>query len=376
MRQLNQQDPGLARAYHASLGAEKIRLARMLTVLAGGLNLAFMLLDYWAIPSAISTVWMIRALMIGVIAIALASTWHPKFLHYYSAIMVTTIVVIGLGVNAMVLLAASTDVARDHYYGGLLLITFGLYALTYISLPISIAISVLFIGCYWSTSSGLPKETLATSLFFFVSTTIIGMVALSVRERYSRESFLLRHALQEDVLRKHEEAKRSAHLAEHDALTGLPNRLRFFKEAEHLLTLAESTDAEVAILFIDLNGFKPINDRHGHAVGDRVLTVIAQRLRECLRTEDIVARLGGDEFVVCLIIEDAKPATVQAIVRHITHRLQEEIVTRQDTLTITASIGVAIYPEDGVNLKTLLQRADEDMYRIKSEHSRYVGAYD
>ena len=119
-------------------------------------------------------------------------------------------------------------------------------------------------------------------------------------------------------------------------------------------------------MFLDLDDFKPVNDTHGHAVGDRVLKVLAERLQRSVLAGDVVARVGGDEFVIGMLVEDAAEAAIPRSVARVAAAVGEGIDLRGATLHLTASIGVAAFPEDGADIDTLLRAADQEMYRVKN----------
>ena len=151
--------------------------------------------------------------------------------------------------------------------------------------------------------------------------------------------------------------------ATHDVLTGLPNRLALEERLEHAISLAKRNLKQVAVLFIDLDGFKWINDTRGHAVGDDVLKVVAKRLKHNVRSSDTVARLGGDEFVV--VLEDLSSAEhLKSVARTLVSAIGQPIALDGD-VQVTPSIGISIYPEDATEADELLLQADSAMYRAK-----------
>ncbi|ROQ18422.1 PAS domain S-box-containing protein/diguanylate cyclase (GGDEF)-like protein [Marinimicrobium koreense] len=165
------------------------------------------------------------------------------------------------------------------------------------------------------------------------------------------------------ALRQAEEKLRF--LAHHDPLTGLTNRLLFHDRLESALRSAHRHQSRLALLFLDLNDFKYINDTHGHAMGDRVLCMIAERLKGCVRETDTVARMGGDEFTVLLTDIQSVAAVydkVEEIIAAVTAPLGAKFGTIK---TPSCSIGVACYPGDGEDADTLLSHADDSMYRLK-----------
>lgn len=157
---------------------------------------------------------------------------------------------------------------------------------------------------------------------------------------------------------------RALQLAWHDPLTGLPNRRGF--EAHSLTRLARHRpgSASFALLFIDLDDFKSVNDRHGHAVGDELLCVIGQRLVHALRAGDVVSRQGGDEFL-CLLPEVQDAEQVAAIARKLFDSVSAPCQLGGVTLQVRPSIGVALFPRDGDNIAALIAQADGAMYHAK-----------
>ena len=155
-----------------------------------------------------------------------------------------------------------------------------------------------------------------------------------------------------------------AHAAEHDFLTGLPNRVLLNDRVGQAIAFAKRNDDKLAVLFLDMDGFKHINDSLGHTAGDRLLQCIANRLRDGVRAPDTVSRQGGDEFIVLLqgikLPEDAAVAAKRLLTAVAeTHTLGQHI------LHITTSIGISLYPDDGLNAETLIKNADTAMYQAK-----------
>ena len=173
---------------------------------------------------------------------------------------------------------------------------------------------------------------------------------------------------QEDLrfaaLQLQRDAQRFEFLAHHDTLTGLPNRAMFAERAREAVAHARRHDKNAAFLFLDLDGFKEINDSLGHDVGDGLLKVIAARLRATVRGDDFVARIGGDEFCV-LLQEIADPREAAAVAQKLVHELGKPYRIGEHQLSSGASIGIACVPHDGDDVPTLLRLADAAMYRAK-----------
>src|SRR6478752_1034636 len=160
---------------------------------------------------------------------------------------------------------------------------------------------------------------------------------------------------------------RLAHLAYHDALTDLPNRLLFQEHLEQALARAHRGNLVVAVLFVDLDDFKLVNDSHGHTTGDELLRVVADRLRGAVRATDVVARLGGDEFLVLIADIDLEGANEAAerVAENIRAALREPVSLSPGELYTRASIGSSLYPADAESAEELLSKADIAMYRAK-----------
>lgn len=156
------------------------------------------------------------------------------------------------------------------------------------------------------------------------------------------------------------------HQAFHDALTGLPNRLLLNDRLTLEIAHAKRNKQMLAVLFLDLDRFKLVNDTLGHGVGDQLLTIIARRLTGCVREDDTVARLGGDEFAL-LLPEIAQVENAVKVARKILQAIKEPVHMDIHELYITASIGIALYPNDGGDAETLLKNADTAMYRAKEK---------
>ena len=171
-------------------------------------------------------------------------------------------------------------------------------------------------------------------------------------------------AVRDVTLRKsHEDKLRK--MAQYDVLTGLPNRSLFHERSNHALTAAKRNDKIHAILFLDLDRFKNVNDSLGHSVGDELLVEVAQRLSAGTRPEDTVARLGGDEFAI--LLEDiSAPRVAAKVAQKIIDQLMDPVAIAGHELVTTPSIGIALYPDNGATVEDLLRNADTAMYRAKS----------
>jgi diguanylate cyclase (GGDEF)-like protein/PAS domain S-box-containing protein len=170
-----------------------------------------------------------------------------------------------------------------------------------------------------------------------------------------------RHTAETQLLEKHQQLD---HLAHHDYLTGLPNRLYLAAHLPDAIEEHKKSGAVLAVLFLDLDRFKHVNDSRGHETGDKLLKTVAQRIRATMRTGDLVVRMGGDEFVV--VMKGIKTTQqVNDAAARINHALGAPMVVDGRTLVTTVSIGVALYPHDGIDMGELLRHSDTAMYQAK-----------
>jgi diguanylate cyclase (GGDEF)-like protein len=177
----------------------------------------------------------------------------------------------------------------------------------------------------------------------------------------------LRHSLERHRLLGELESarRREAHRATHDPLTGLPNRTLYFDRLNHAIAQASRRRERLAVLYLDLNGFKPVNDGYGHAVGDEVLVQVAARLATGVRRSDTLARLGGDEFAV-LFERIPERAVAESLVIALRGLFGEPIEAGGNRFHLGFSAGLSLFPEDGKDADGLLRIADAAMYREKS----------
>jgi diguanylate cyclase (GGDEF)-like protein len=154
------------------------------------------------------------------------------------------------------------------------------------------------------------------------------------------------------------------HMARHDTLTGLPNRRMFFDVLQQAIARAERAGTKIAVMFVDLDHFKEVNDSHGHATGDRVLLAAAERLQHSVRAVDTVARLGGDEFIILIDALDMREP-VAMIAEKLIAQFEAPINAGVCGVRLGVSIGISLLPEDGTDAEALVTHADEAMYAAK-----------
>jgi diguanylate cyclase (GGDEF)-like protein/PAS domain S-box-containing protein len=171
-------------------------------------------------------------------------------------------------------------------------------------------------------------------------------------------------AILTDISSLQEDIEQVRYLANYDSLTRLPNRLLFHDNLLQAQKLANRNKRLFALLFIDLDGFKPINDTLGHAIGDQLLQGVAQRLQNCIRETDTIARLGGDEFTI-ILNNIKKPQDAAKVANHVLQHLQKPFQLSGHTVNIAASIGISLYPYNSREVDNLIKQADKAMYEAK-----------
>lgn len=213
-----------------------------------------------------------------------------------------------------------------------------------------------------------PLAQMGQALAQFVQGGTMGSLPTQRRDEIgalAREVQTMGMQIHQQLALLHDNQEELQHLAQHDMLTGLPNR-RFLQERlAQALAQAQRGKRTLALLFIDLDRFKDINDSLGHEAGDAVLVALAQRLQSSTRAADTVARMGGDEFVV-LVDAPSDRAHIVAIAEKLLHALQQDVAWQGHTLQVGASIGISRFPDDGETAQEMLAHADRAMYRVKA----------
>ncbi len=193
--------------------------------------------------------------------------------------------------------------------------------------------------------------------YIYVETKINGIL----NESGSIQTFVL---VMRDVMERKKSEQTIYHLAYHDTLTDLPNRRLFMDRLRKELQQAKRFQADIAVLFLDIDRFKYINDSWGHEIGDLILTKTAQRIKKCVRSNDLVARLGGDEFTI-LLTNLSSTKEVEQISGRIQASLQDPIEWGEQQYHLSCSLGIALFPSDGRDADELLKRADMALYAVK-----------
>lgn len=327
-------------------------------------------LDQWFVaPDDMARVWLARvtALSVPVSVLLISLTpWFDRFPHFLLALVGAAA---GTGLLAMQVKLPVES--ASYYYPMMVLVTFYTYNFVGTRFIYALAVDLVLLAAY-NVLFGLvvdyPLHTLIGHNFFIVSANLIGGSAGYLAERQRRILFVREQEL--DTERRHH-LQRSLH----DGLTGLPNRDLLYDrivQAEHG---AQRHGTLHCGYFLDLDGFKNVNDSFGHKVGDQVLHEVAGRLQAAVRVSDTVARIGGDEFFV--LAEDiGNVAAAHALARKLLQEIAEPLPSLPVPAQIGASIGLCIFPYDGMTVSDLIHRADEAMYRVKTSGKGNFSAAD
>lgn len=351
---------------------EVINSTRMLTILSAILFLMFAIVDIWAMPSSLSEALITRGIVVFFLILTYLSTFNTSFYNYKDSVLSGIFLIASTGIEYMIYKATPSDHAYSVYFVGLVLILMTLYSWSYLDIIASLCVTACVISGYIAielylrpTTRMLSIAELFTNLFFISAAVVIGIVARLMRDQFLRENHKLQKSLAKALINKTEEAESNAYLANHDALTGLTNRRHIIKLLEEALETAKRESKFLVIMFIDLNGFKQINDIYGHSMGDKVLKVIAQRLSMAIRDNDYLARLGGDEYLIGLLVEKQELSIISSLVEKYRQVISSPMKIDGNNVKVGASIGISAYPMHGNKIRVLMDIADMKMYQAK-----------
>ena len=223
--------------------------------------------------------------------------------------------------------------------------------------------TILFAAFNEVFKTGIPNKGFSHGVLRKDGTTVYAETSVTLRKNEGGQVIGFR-SISRDVTQRMEFEQRLADMATHDFLTGLPNRVLLNDRLHVALAQAHRNKNKLAILMLDLDRFKTVNDTHGHHVGDELLKAIGQRLTGIIRSGDTIARMGGDEFLL-LMPELHQSDSISGIISKIVEAFKAPFIIEGHRLNISASIGIAIYPDDGMDMDALLRKSDSAMYDIK-----------
>lgn len=316
-------------------------------------------------PNQLGLVWIIRMLALAVPLIVLALSFTDWFERANQFMLALVGLSAALGLIAMLWHLPVESSA--YYYPGLMLATFYTYNLIGARFIQALGINVFVLLLYnllFGLAGAYPAPMLFSQNFFMISANLIGGAAGYLVEYQRRQLFLREMQLDQE---------RRLHLQRslHDRLTGLPNRDLLNDRMSQALALARRDSERHAGFFVDLDGFKNVNDQLGHEVGDTVLREIARRLVAAMRETDTISRLGGDEFF--LLVHDIGSCDAAAhLAEKLIRIIEEPVASLPDMPPISASIGICLFPQMGLEStpEAIIRCADQAMYRVKAEGKR------
>ncbi|MET0085447.1 MAG: GGDEF domain-containing protein [Sedimenticola sp.] len=322
--------------------------------------LLFGILDQWIVdPENATQVWKIRFTALCVPAIVLALIFSPWFSRLGNLLLASVGLAAGVGLMAIQMLLSVENSA--YFYPAMVLVTFFTYNFIGTRFIFALCVDLVLLVSYnllFGIAMEYPSSIIVTHDFFIISANLIGGAAGYLNERQKRFLFLREKQL--DVERHHHMIR-----SLHDGLTGLPNRDLLYDRISHAMASSKRTDMKHCGLFLDLDGFKSINDALGHEIGDDVLELVAQRLESVVRSIDTVARIGGDEFFV-LALDIGNETNASNLAEKILDQFDTPIPGIPESMKLSTSIGICIFPYEGMTVPDIIRRADMAMYRIKS----------
>lgn len=347
--------------YHRYSFRSLTRQARIALILGLSLWIFYSLLDYLFVPSShVNAIWNIRTVIICAVIAVFVTTYHPIFERFDQSLLTALALINAAGL--LIKMWLLPEVAISHYFPGLILAIFWSHNFSgmrfvfasFTSVVIFIAFNSLFV-----VFAPIPIAELVSANFYILATITLAACASYLSERQSRMLFLHERELDN-------ERKRQLSRALHDSLTGLPNRELLDDRLEQAISQASRDERQCAGLFIDLDGFKSINDTYGHEVGDLFLKEIATRFKDIMREADTLSRIGGDEFFV-LARDIQTTDSAKILAGKLLNQLQAPFMLNDEIIvpSITASIGICIFPYKYCTPVDVVRRADQAMYEVK-----------
>jgi diguanylate cyclase len=327
-----------------------------------GITLYFLVgvLDPWFIADGQrATAWWYRIGAMAYPLLMLGLSFHPAFgkLGQLPVAMIGFAPALGV-VGVMSLMSVE---GLTQYYAGFVIVVFWTYLLLGVGFLHALTVNILSTAVFFAgliLFRDMPPYLLGTSAFFLVSANLIGAGAAFLLEYQQRVLFLRNSQLEQ-------ERERHKFRALHDSLTGLPNRELLLDRLEQAIGSSQRGGRKCAGFYLDLDGFKPINDAHGHAAGDQVLKAVARRLSGLLRGADTVARLGGDEFFV-LTHGVENMDCVEMVAKRLLNGVAEPVeIDNGQRVRLGASIGICVFPYPDCTAHDIIHRSDHAMYAVK-----------
>lgn len=362
-----------------SIDKEKTNSTRLIVILGSFLYGLYSIIDFYGLPTETFMILFPPRLLnfLMFVSIFVITFKQQFFLKHYDKIIVTGYIFTGLAICFAIFYAEEEHYSHGLYFAALMCLIFMSYTWSYLPIKYPLIMSALFIVTFALIKVYVHKDTSGShflsffgQMFYLTSVVTIAAIAQVIRDNLIKSNIVLKEKLRHEAFDKIEEVKKQQALANMDMLTGIPNRRYITECLRDAILEAEKNDTQLTILFIDLNGFKRINDTYGHDAGDRVLEISAKRIEHVIRQEDYLARLGGDEFLLGFVSTRYSEDIVDAYSKKIRTSISAPIAFNGQTFSVGTSIGVSNYPSDGTDIETLIKVADQKMYIDKQEIKR------
>lgn len=360
--------------FDKNLKQEKVTSTRVIVILASLLYILHSIMDYFGIPNEdliilVST----RIVNLVVYGIILLLTFKKSFQKHYNKILIFGYLYSGFTICIAIYISQENDYSYNLYFAALLVLMFTSFTWSYLPFKYTLSMSACFIFAYGFIKVFFHKHTitdfdsvqfliLISHIFYLCSVVFVASIAQFVKENLIYKNIKLQEELEVIVKAKTKEARKHAKLANIDALTGIPNRRYITENLNRALSEAERANTQLTLVFIDLNGFKTINDTYGHDSGDKVLEITSKRLLQTIRKEDYLARLGGDEFLIGMKTNCFSDQFIKILCKKLIANISAPIAFNGHKLQVGTSIGIARYPKDGKSIEALIKVADKRMY--------------
>ena len=296
----------------------------------------------------------------GFLAILYRATYLQKFKKYHQIIVLAG--VLSTMFTVCIKIKYYPDFPIPHYIPVLMCVAFWMFAISGLSFAYTVVCGLMFyvfVYIAFLMDVNVGRVDIITSLYYMLISYFMGAVISYHKDIQSRKIFLAHKALEQEKQHHH-------HKSIHDILTQLPNRELLEDRVVQAISMAARTNISCAGIFIDLDNFKSINDRYGHAIGDLYLKEVADRLRDITREADTIARISGDEFFL-LLLDTKSEEAVLGLAQKIQENLNDEFLLGDQfkLAGLGASIGICMFPYPNCNPQDIINRADQAMYKVK-----------
>jgi len=363
------------KSFRNELKEEKAKSSKVISCLGALLFSIYTVMDLYGLPEeALNTIIPVRITIISMLVGLFVLTNKPIFQKYYNEFLLAGYYACGIAISIGAYLSLPGEYSHNLYCVAFIILFMTCFSWTYLPVKSSLFMSVLFSVVYLCIrvfvnkhTQGTELLTLISHLFFLSSVIIIAALSQNIRDSLIFRNLALQKDLKVVVDEKTAEAKKHKEMASIDELTGIPNRRSICEKLNKAITKIDEKKSVMTLVFIDLNGFKCINDNYGHNAGDAVLKATAERLQKIIRKNDYLARLGGDEFLLGFHASKDDLRFIEDIEQSIKTTIAAPIAFGGNVLRVGVSVGYAQYPKDGKTIDELIKVADLAMYEDKQK---------